>query len=433
MEFIIREIASGSISEKSGLKAGDRIISINGEKLIDNIDLEFLLAEEELFLVIVRDNGTKLDIHIDNHDSEDLGIVFVDTDDNHIASCCNKCIFCFVDQLPNNMRPSLYFKDDDWRMSFVMGSYVTLTNISDTEFERIKKRRVSPLYISVHATDDDVRCRMLGCKRGAGIMNRLKEFAEAEIVCHTQVVLCPGINDGSVLEKTIDDLATLYPYVRSLAVVPVGLTSHREGLYDLSSVDRETARKTISIISEKSKEFLKSFGTHFVFASDELYIRACEDIPEYELYEDFPQIENGVGLIAQFTDDANAAMNEYDSASIKAVDLATGLDFYPFLKRIANELGIKYNIEVAVHGVANDYFGRSVTVSGLLTGKDIISQLKGKITSDILFLPPNMFREFTDVTLDGMTLSEIGHQLGVRCLAPGTDGYTLVRSICEGV
>ena len=183
MEFIIREIASGSISEKSGLKAGDRIISINGEKLIDNIDLEFLLAEEELFLVIVRDNGTKLDIHIDNHDSEDLGIVFVDTDDNHIASCCNKCIFCFVDQLPNNMRSSLYFKDDDWRMSFVMGSYVTLTNISDTEFERIKKRRVSPLYISVHATDDDVRCRMLGCKRGAGIMGRLKELAEAEIVC----------------------------------------------------------------------------------------------------------------------------------------------------------------------------------------------------------------------------------------------------------
>ena len=433
MEFVVRSVIPGSLADRAGLDEGDSIISINGEKLIDSIDLEFLLAEEDLIVVANKTDGTCKKIHIKNPSQEDLGIEFETSRDNHIASCCNKCLFCFVDQLPKDMRSSLYFKDDDWRMSFVMGSYVTLTNIGDKEFARIKKRRVSPLYISVHATDDEVRCRMLGCGRGAGIMKRLKELADAGIVCHTQVVLCPEINDGSVLEKTIDDLAGLYPYVKSLAVVPVGLTSHRKGLIGLKAVGKDDAERALSIISERADRFLNKIGTRFVFASDELYLRAGEEVPEYDEYEDFPQIENGVGLVAQFTEDALAALDEYDKAVIKAVDFATGLDFCPFLERIANILRIKYNIEVTVHGVVNDYFGRSVTVSGLLTGRDVVDQLKGKLRSDLLFLPPNMFREFTDVTLDGMTLSDIGQELGVRCLAPGTDGYMLVKAICEGV
>jgi putative radical SAM enzyme (TIGR03279 family) len=336
-----------------------------------------------------------------------------------------------VDQLPRGMRRSLRVKDDDWRHSFLMGTYVTLTNLSEEDIQRILRRKTSPLYVSVHATDEAVRRQLLGNPKAPALMPLLGRLTENGIRLHTQIVVCPGINDKEVLERTVRDLFALCPGVASVAVVPVGLTRHRARLKPVTPVSSENAEDMLSGIHKMQKEFLHESGTRFVFAADELYIRAGKALPGFEEYEDFTQIENGVGLVAKFIDEIDQGITDFDALNYRAVSVATGEDFAPFMKKIAKRLHRIYNINIHVYPIKNDFFGREVTVTGLLTGRDIVSQLKGRDLGEKVFLSGSVFREFTDVTLDDMPIGEIEKQVGVPFEAAPPDGYEWIAMLAK--
>lgn len=429
MGWIVKDVQKNSIAERCGIKAGDEILGINGEAVLDYIDYAFFMGEEELAIRILGENGEKT-VKIQKEDCEDLGLAF-EREIGGPERCRNKCIFCFVDQLPRGMRKTLYVKDDDWRHSFMMGNYVTMTNLSGEDIGRIIRRKTSPLYVSVHAADEKVRARMLGNPDAPTLMPLLRQLAENGIQMHTQVVVCPGVNDGEALQKTVRDLFGLYPGIASVAVVPVGLTAHRENLFPIDPVSRENAGDILERIREMQREFLHGAGTRFVFAADELYIRAKSPLPAFEEYEDFAQIENGVGLIAKFEDEVEQGIADTDALKYKTVSVATGEDFAPFMKKIAKKLHAIYNINVNVFAIQNGFFGRQVTVTGLLTGRDIIEQMKGRDLGERLFLSGSIFKEFEDVTLDDMTLKEISEVLGVPCGAAPSGGYEWIRALAK--
>lgn len=431
MYSVIVSVEENSIAQAKGIKPGERLVSINGEPVLDYIDYAYFMGEENLRLRISNESGQEREISIRKQDWEDLGLVFEEPQVGSPANCHNKCVFCFVDQLPPGMRETLHIKDDDWRHSFLMGNYVTLTNLTDADMSRIIRRKVSPLYVSVHATDEELRKKLLGNPYAPPLMPMLKTLAEAGICLHAQIVVCPGINDGAELHKTIRDLQGLYPGVVSVAVVPVGLTRHREKLPELKPVSRENARDMLKTVYALQKEFLQNTGTRFVFAADELHIRAEEVLPAYRAYEDFPQIENGVGLIAQFMDGVDMGLEDFPQGRYKEISVATGADFEPCMKEIAKKLNFAYNMNVSVFAVRNNFFGETVTVAGLLTGRDVATQLSGKPLGKKLFLPGSMFREFTDVTLDGMTAGEIGEALHTTVEIASPDGYEWIETLAK--
>ncbi|MGI6153486.1 MAG: DUF512 domain-containing protein [Christensenellaceae bacterium] len=428
----VKSVRENSIASECGIKVGDRLLSVNGQPATDYIDYEYHMADTSLLLVFETADREKYEAEIEKEPYEDLGVEFADDGFGKKIVCKNKCVFCFVDQMPLGMRKTLYFKDDDWRMSFLMGSYITLTNLSSGEIDRIIQKKISPLYISVHATDDNVRALLLGTPRAAETMSIMRRLAENGIHMHTQIVLCEGINDREVLQKSIRDLSALFPAVQSLAIVPAGLTRHREGLYELQPLTQETARNSISMLEQFQSEFLRESGTLFVFGADELYIKAGLPLPEYDTYEDFPQIENGVGLIAKFMQEAEEGLEDIAAAADKSIayGIVTGEDMAPFLKKLADRIKKRHNVEVTVFGVENRFFGQSVTVTGLLTAQDIVAQLKGRLRGvDILLLSGTCFREHTDTTLDDWALADIEKALRIKCEIIPPDGFALVERL----
>ena len=366
-----------SPADEAGIVPGDTLISVNGEEPLDILEYRFLTAEYEVTLEIEKKNGSREIITIEN-DYEDLGIEFCEGLLSEAQSCRNKCIFCFIDQLPEGMRETVYFKDDDTRLSFLQGNYVTLTNVSDEELDRMIRMRVSPINISVHTTNPDLRVKMLNNRFAGNIYGRMKKLCENEIYMNTQIVLCPGYNDKDELDRTIDELSQLIPYVQSLSVVPVGLTAHREGLCKLEPFTKESSLEVVRQVEAHQKRLLSEKGTRFVYLSDEFYINSGLEIPGAEEYEGFPQIENGVGLAASLIEEFNMAI-EYieDKPYRQKVGLVTGELAAPLINELAMRVSEKAKgVEAVVYPVKNEFFGGGVNVAGLVCAQDILKTVK---------------------------------------------------------
>ena len=415
--FEVNEVAAGSASERHGIKIGDKIVSINGQQMIDYIDYVYFCAQDKLKVKLLRDSQP-LTVKIKKGEDEDLGLGFTKPLMGRKRVCANKCIFCFVDQLPRGMRNSLYLKDEDWRYSLLMGNYVTMSSIDKSELKRIIKRRVSPLFISVHTVDEELRQRMLGNDKAVKIRPLLGKLKRNGIRFHSQAVICPGINDKDKLNETISFLSRLYPTCISLAVVPVGLTEFRENLNDINAVTVKAAKETVEMVESWQKECLNRTGTRFVFAADEYYIKADMPLPDYESYEAFDQIENGVGMMAKFLHEAG----ESDLHAKRHLSIATGADAYKFFTDLAD----KAQGSIDVFKVDNNTFGKSVTVSGLLSGGDYLKALQGKRLGEKLLISADSLKD-GEIFLDDMSLSELENKLGVKIVP---DNRRL--SLCSG-
>ena len=428
MAHTITAVEPGSIADQLGLTPGDRLVSMNGQRVIDWIDYQAFSAESEIDLVIER-GGEEVEYSLEKDEWEPLGLTFDSRLMTNTRLCVNKCIFCFVDQLPPGARDSMRVKDDDWRLSLMMGNFVTLTNDSDAEIERMIARHASPLYISVHTTDPKLRAYMLGCERGALIMKQLNRLKAGGIQFHAQAVLCPGINDGPQLDKTIQDLAALYPACQSLALVPVGLTNHREGLCGLRKYTRDEARAVLDQAEKWQKKCLKKYDTNFVFPADEFYLAAKRPVPPDEFYEDYAQIENGIGMMRLLETELEAAYEEadLDSARPGKLLIVTGVSVGPFMKSLMKRFQIP-GVEVEVVSVENRFFGPNVTVTGLLTGGDLIRGLEGH-TADRVLITECMLRDQEDVFLDDMTFDEVQKAVGIPFVKVGRRGDELLDAL----
>jgi putative radical SAM enzyme (TIGR03279 family) len=414
-----------SIAEELELEPGDRILAVNGRPVRDLVDMEIFGAEEQMLLEIEKASGELWDLEIEKDAGEPLGMHFPHPEP---TQCGNNCLFCFVHQLPRGMRGTLYVKDEDYRFSFLYGAYVTLTNIGEEDIARITEQRLSPLYVSVHATDHQLRQRLLG-RSAPSILELLRRLTAAGICIHTQVVLCPGINDGVDLERTVEDLYALFPMVQSLAVVPVGLTGYRQRLPDLRTPTREEAQETLDLIHRYQERFLGKGGSRFVFAADELYLKAGAPFPPLEEYEELAQIENGVGMVSQFRAQGREALCEATPLRVPAVSVFTGESFADELELFSRELAVRTTIRIDVHRIRNQFFGGHVTVAGLLTGRDVVAQLQGKIRTKVLLVPDVVLREGDSVFLDDMPVEEIGRQLGVAVKVFGSTPFGLLEAL----
>ena len=430
----IYAVSPGSPAAKAGILPDERIISINGEPVTDEIDYQALSVSSKLTVQIEHEHDIR-DISVIKEEWEPLGLCLDETEAMKPRRCRNRCLFCFVDQLPDGMRETLYVKDDDWRLSLMMGNYVTLTNVNDAEFERILARKASPLYISVHATDPAVRCEMLRNKNAGSLMNRLKRLKDNGLRFHCQIVLCPGVNDGLILKRTIEDLASLYPASQSLAIVPVGLTKHRKGLASLKGFDASSARELISIVRSYQTRFLHEIGTRFVYPSDEFYCICNEPIPEGNEYEDYPQIENGVGMLRLLEQECEEAWEFLfadgfpETGRNRKLLIPTGVSAQPFIDKLTRRYAPE-GTEISVVAVKNRFFGESITVTGLIVGQDLIAALQGTPCDQIL-LCDTMLRENTDRFLDDTTLDEVRLKLNRPVRVIPNNGEALVRALWE--
>jgi putative radical SAM enzyme (TIGR03279 family) len=415
----ILSVEPGSIADELGIQPGDRLQAVNGEPVRDLLD--FLLAEpdESLQLTIERTGGEVWDLEIGHDSDEPLGIVLPHPEPQQ---CGNNCIFCFVHQLPRGMRRTLYVKDEDYRFSFLYGAYVTLTNLSEADLQRILSKHLSPLYVSVHATDPGLRQQLLG-KPAADIMTLLRRLVAGGIEIHTQVVVCPEINDDAQLDRTCSELASLAPGIKSLAIVPVGLTGHRQRLPVLRTQTREEANTLIDWVEARQDELLKQLGTRFVFAADELYLKAGRPFPDLAAYEDLAQIENGIGLIPQFRDQAAEVIAAAVPLDLPSVSLVTGVSAAADIKAFAAGLSQKSGLDLRVHVVENRFFSGFVTVAGLLTGKDLIEQLATESLGDVLLVPEVMLREGEERFLDDVSISALAERLDVEVEVVAADPW----------
>ncbi len=409
--LIIEKVLPGSIADEMEIAPGDRLTAINGHSLRDIIDYNYFSAEEELTLEIVKEDAEIWDVEIERGEDEPLGLIFQAPAP---FKCGNKCIFCFVHQLPSGLRSPLYVKDEDYRLSFLYGNYVTLANIGREEIARIIEQRLSPLYISVHATDAALRERLLGKKGIIPIMSIMEELAASRISMHAQVVLCPGINDRTALEKTVADLASLHPWVDSLAVVPVGLTRHRKGLPSLQPVTKEYAHSFIAEWEPRARALRQQFGEPFLFLADEFYLKAGIPFPPLESYGDLPQLENGVGMAPLFLADAEMVLEQAEQLKPFRATVVTGESPYVFLSDFLKSLKGKTGVDLQPIAVKNRLFGESVTVTGLVSGRDIVAALKGEDLGEVLLIPDVMLKEGESIFLDDMTMEELEESLGVR-------------------
>lgn len=432
---IIKQVLPGSIGEELELEPGDRVLEVNGERIEDVFDYRYLINDTYIEMTVLKKNGEVLLFEIDKYMDEDLGIEFESSLMDEYHSCTNKCIFCFIDQLPKGMRPTMYFKDDDSRLSFLQGNYITLTNMKDKDLDRIIRYKLSPINISVHTTNPELRCMMLHNRFAGKIMDQIQKLYEAETIMNGQIVLCKGVNDGKELEKTIQDLGGFLPFMESLSVVPVGISRHREGLYPLEPFDREDAKAVLKTIHTLQDQFMDEYGTHFVHASDEWYILAGESLPEEDNYDGYVQLENGVGMLRLQEREFHEALEEArfsESSKLfeKHCTIATGKLAGPFLKELVKDLNaVCPNIHVDVVEVTNDFFGPQITVSGLLTGQDIVAQLKNRTLGSELLLPVNVLRSGEDVLLDDMHINEIEKTLQVPVRIVQSNGNDLFDAL----
>ncbi len=416
-----------------GIKSGDELLKINGNDILDILDYDFYMAEGDVALTFkCADSGFK----VIKANSRNCGLEFETYLMDKQQHCKNKCVFCFIDQLPKGLRESLYFKDDDSRLSFLFGNYITLTNISEHEIERIIKMHISPVNISVHTMNPELRVQMMKNKNAGESLKIIKRLADAGIQMNTQLVLCPGINDGAELRRSIEELSALYPSVQSIAAVPVGLTKYRDGLEKLEPYNKQTAGDVIDIIEEYSQKFRKDFGVGLCYPADEFFIKAERELPNADYYDDYPQLDNGVGLVRSFYDDF---LDELDYLSEKTtnkkITLATGADFYPYLSELCKKAERKFGIKINVQKIINNFFGETITVSGLITGIDLYEQLKDLDLGDCLLLPSSMISDYTNHTenknkfLDDMTVEELEEKLNVKIMLTGGNGGQLLRDI----
>ncbi len=422
----ILNVFQGSIAEELEIASGDFLLSINDQPVRDLLDYLILARGEELCLEIRKADGEVWELELEKDAEEPLGIDVAHPDPDE---CGNNCIFCFVHQLPRGMRRTLYVKDEDYRFSFLYGSYVTLTNVDEADIERIIDQRLSPLYVSVHATDEAVRRRLIG-RSGPPIFELLQRLAAANIQIHSQIVVCPGVNDGEILARTIEDLHGLHPQVQSLAVVPVGLTGHREGLPELRVPTADEARALIESVHGYQERYLKDCGTRFVFAADEYYLKAGVDFPAVDSYENFSQIENGVGLIALFRDEAAYVVEEAGPLDVEVSTVtgeSAGAEISAFVSCLAEKTGARIHL----HVIENRLFGGAVTVTGLISGRDIIDQLEGRALGSQLLIPDVMLKEGEDIFLDDLTLGDVEKALGVRVRKVDTSPWGLLDAMEE--
>ena len=431
MAVRISGVEKGSICAKK-IHGGDKLISVNGFDIRDVLDYRFYTSDEKLRLLIETESGKRRTVKIKKGEYDDLGLVF-DTYlmDKHHA-CKNKCIFCFIDQMPEGMRESLYFKDDDSRLSFLFGNYVTLTNLTDEDIDRIIKMHISPVNVSVHTMNPELRVKMMKNPNAGSSLRYLNRLAEAGIKLNTQLVLCPGINDGKELQYSLDELGKLYPAVQSIAAVPVGLTKYRDNLPPLEPFDKKMSAAVIDAIDDFNIHFQYFHGETIAYAADEFYLKADRPIPPEEYYGSFPQLENGVGMWRSLENEFMQALNTCETASIapRHVSVATGTAAYPLMKKLADAAMERISgLTVSVFEIQNNFFGASVTVSGLLTGRDLAEQLGGKNLGDVLLICENMLRSGEEVFLDDMTVSELSERLGVPILANRADGFDLLEKM----
>ncbi|TCO66907.1 DUF512 domain-containing protein [Caldanaerobacter subterraneus] len=430
----IKDVIKGSIAEELGIQKGDKLISLNGREVIDIIDYRYEMANEFVQVEIEKISGERYVFEIEKDYNEDIGLVFEEEIIDRPKRCRNKCIFCFIDQLPKGVRKSLLFKDDDYRLSFLQGNFITLTNMNEEEIDRIIKYRLSPIYVSIHTTDGDLRARMMRNPNARNIMENLKKLVNNGIEVHGQIVLCPEINDGAKLDKTIKDLSDLYSGVKSVAVVPVGLTDHRHNLYPLRPFTIDEAREVVEQVSSWQEKLKARLGTSFVFLSDEFYVIGDLPIPDYDHYEDFPQIENGVGLMALFKhqfEEAFQRRKRLVRRSNKPYLIVTGIAAYDFMRNISQKLkSIGFDIEVMP--IVNKFFGKNITVAGLVVGKDIIEQLKGKAKGKTLVIPRVMLKEGSDIFLDDVKVREVEDALGAEVIVSEVDGREFLQKIYRG-
>lgn len=390
-------IQPDSVGLELELEPGDQILSINGKPVRDLLDYHLYIADENVLLEVCKADGTLWDLEFEKDAEDHLGLEFEHPQPNQ---CGNNCVFCFVHQLPRGLRRSLYIKDEDFRFSFMYGAYVTLTNIGEEEIERILDQHLSPLYVSVHATDEAVRGKLIGRQDILPILPLLQRLVAGGIQLHTQIVVCPEINDGACLERTIDDLAALRPGLLSLAIVPVGLTGHRRRLPQLRPFTQPEAAAVLALLHQRQQCYLAETDQRFVFAADELYLQGQVEFPPLEDYEEFPQLENGVGMIPLFRGEAEAVLEEAGPLALGAVSLITGVSAFDELDRFLRQLSLKTSVPLELHGIHNDFFGGQVTVTGLLTGTDILAQLQGRDLGGALLIPDVVLREGEDVFLD---------------------------------
>ena len=411
MSTAITHVQPGSIAQRLGLAAGDKLVSIAGEPIIDQIDYQALTAQERFDMMVEDAGGQTRTVHVRKEDWEPLGLTLDQTIVSKPRPCRNHCIFCFIDQMPPGMRKTLYVKDDDWRLSLMMGNYITMTNIDDHELDRIIRRKVSPLFVSVQCTDPDMRVKLLRNPNAAKIMDNLRLLKANGIRFHAQMVLCPGWNDGEILKKSLENLEALRPAVQSIALVPIGLTKFRDGLPYIKPYNKQMAADLIESVKPYQERFLREIGTRLVFPADEFYCLSGLPLPTDEEYEDYPQIENGVGMLRMFETDLEYAAEDLpmEETPPRRICIATGTSVAPFLRELANKHAPR-GTTVEVRPIVNKFFGESVTVAGLITGQDLVAQCQD-VQADEILIVRSMIRAEGDLFLDNMSVDEVRAKL----------------------
>lgn len=431
MKNIIVKVLKNSIAEEMELEPGDELITVNNCIVKDYIDYKYQISDENVLFEVRKKDGEIWELEIEKEYDEDIGIVFENPLMDNIKVCSNKCIFCFIDQMPKGMRKTLYVKDDDTRLSFLYGNFITLTNLKEDEIERIIKYKISPIKVSVHTTDSELRKYMMGNDKNIDILESLKMLIDAGITVDCQIVLVRDVNDGKQLQKTISDLSSLHPGLRSVAVVPVGLTKFRDRLTEIRPFDKESATELVNEVSNIQRELYEKLGTRFIFIADEFYITSGMDFPAYDDYEDFDQLENGIGMCRLFKQQIEDLIDEYEDSEPIAEELTfvTGAAAYELMVELSEKIMKKIPVKINVVKIINDYFGKRITVSGLTTGKDIIEQLKGKNYKNII-LPRNMIND-NNVMLDDLTTKDLEKELNTEVTVCEVDGKTLLNLITK--
>lgn len=433
MAVKIFDVTTGSHADKAGIKKGETLLSINSNEIVDVLDYRFYQVNRKLTLEVADEDKNVRTIEMTKGEYEEIGLEFETYLMDKQHSCRNKCIFCFIDQLPKGMRESLYFKDDDSRLSFLFGNYITLTNITEHEIDRIIKMHISPINVSVHTTNPELRCKMMNNRFAGDTLKYLKRFADAGITLNCQIVSCPGINDGDELVRTLTDLEALG--VNMTAIVPVGLTRYRENLYPLVPYNKETAGQTIDIIEKMGDECVKKHGRRIFFPGDEFYLLAEREIQSPEFYEDFSALEDGIGMIAYLTDDVGWKLEELDAdeSLCHKVTIACGEGVFPYMKRIMSMINEKFpNITINTRAIKNNFFGGGINVSGLVTGGDLIDQLRDDDLGDRLLIPSSMLRFENDLFLDDVSTDDVERELNITLIPINNNGNDLVEAVIAG-
>ena len=429
----VKSVDPRSPAQRAGVQTGETLTHINGHPIVDVLDYKFYSYDPRLELTLRGADGEIRTLRVRKSEGEDLGLEFETYLMDRARSCANHCIFCFVDQMPPGMRPSLYFKDDDARLSFLLGNYLTLTNLSPREVQRIIDLRISPINVSVHTTDRALRTQMLKNPRAGEGIDIMERFAASRITMNCQIVSCPGVNDGPALDKTLADLAAMFPAVNSVSVVPVGVTKYREGLYPLKTYTQETACALLDQVEAFAARHLMEHGTRLVWCSDEFYLLAGRDLPSEDYFEDFTQLDNGVGMLTLLSQEFRRALDLMEPEELEGTvpfSIATGVSAAPFLTKLVEQARQKCGtIEGRVYPIVNHFFGETITVAGLVTGGDLIRQLRGQNLGQRLLIPANMLRSGENVFLDDITTSDVERELGVPVTAVPQDGYELLDAI----